>query len=146
MLTRFLFGMGIPFFFIPLGSLIMDGLEGEEITSAAGLSNFLRTLGGAVGTAVFVTIWSRRTTFHHARLTEVAIPGNPMYEQFMVQLGNGGMNAAQRFTLLDGMISQQAATQATLDVLYLTAIFFVGMIALTFFVKPVKGAAATGGH
>lgn len=146
MLTRFLFGMGIPFFFIPLGSLIMDGLEGEEITSAAGLSNFLRTLGGAIGTAVFVTIWSRRTTFHHARLTEVAIPGNPMYEQFMVQLGNGGMNAAQRFTLLDGLISQQAATQATLDVLYLTAVLFVGMIALTFFAKPVKGAAATGGH
>jgi DHA2 family multidrug resistance protein len=146
MLTRFLFGLGVPFFFIPLSSLIMDGLEGEEITSAAGLSNFLRTLGGAIGTAVFVTIWSRRTSFHHARLTEVAIPGNPMYEQFMAKLGSGGMNSSQRFTLLDGLISQQAATQATLDVLYLTAVLFVMMIALVFLAKPVKGATASGGH
>jgi hypothetical protein len=44
---RFVFGLGIPFFFIPLSALIMEGLEGEQITRAAGLSNFLRTLGGA---------------------------------------------------------------------------------------------------
>ena len=146
MLTRFLFGMGIPFFFIPLGSLIMHGLEGEEITHAAGLSNFLRTLGGAIGTAVFVTLWSRRTTFHHARMTETAIPGSPAYDAMMVQLGNGGMNESQRMTLMDGLISQQAATQATLDILYLSALLFVMMIGMVFLAKPVKGAAATGGH
>ena len=146
MLGRFLFGLGIPFFFIPLGSLIMDGLHGEELTHAAGLSNFLRTLGGAIGTAVFVTLWSRRIIFHHARLTETAIPGSPAYDQMMAQLGNAGMTNPQKLTLLDGLISQQAATQATLDVLYLTSVLFLIMIVFVFFAKPVKGATASGGH
>ena len=145
MLTRFFFGLGMPFFFVPLGSLIMQGLNGEEITRAAGFSNFLRTLGGAIGTAVFVTIWSRRTTFHHARLTETAVPGTPAYEQLMAQLGHAGMNAQQRFTLLDSLISQQAATQATIDVLHLTAILFGLMILMVFFAKPAKGVVASGG-
>lgn len=145
MLTRFFFGLGMPFFFVPLGSLIMQGLNGEEITRAAGFSNFLRTLGGAIGTAVFVTIWSRRTTFHHARLTETAVPGTPAYEQWMAQLGHAGMNAQQRFTLLDNLISQQAATQATIDVLHLTAVLFGLMILMVFFAKPAKGVVASGG-
>lgn len=145
MLTRFCFGLGMPFFFVPLGSLVMQGLNGEEITRAAGFSNFLRTLGGAIGTAVFVTIWSRRTTFHHARLTETAVPGTPAYEQWMAQLGHAGMNTQQRFTLLDNLISQQAATQATIDVLHLTAILFGLMILMVFFAKPAKGVVASGG-
>lgn len=146
MIGRFLFGMGIPFFFIPLDALIMEGLHGEELTHAAGLSNFLRTLGGAIGTAVFVTLWTRRTIFHHARLTENAIPGTPAYDQLMNQLGHAGMNSTQRYTLLDGLISQQAATQSTLDILYLTGVLFLVMIVFVFFAKPVKGATATGGH
>lgn len=146
MLTRFLFGMGVPFFFIPLGSLIMQGLEGEQITSAAGLSNFLRTLGGAMGTAAFVTLWSRRTSFHHARLTEVATPGNPAYEAMMTQVGQVGMSTTQKLTLLEGLISQQAATQATLDVLYLSAILFGLMVGVVFLAKPVKGATSGSGH
>ena len=146
MIGRFLFGLGIPFFFIPLGALIMEGLHGEELTHAAGLSNFLRTLGGAIGTAVFVTLWTRRTIFHHARLTENAVPGTPAYDQLMNQLGHAGMNSTQRYTLLDGLISQQAATQSTLDILYLTGVLFLVMIIFVFFAKPVKGASATGGH
>jgi DHA2 family multidrug resistance protein len=146
MLGRFLFGLGIPFFFIPLSSLMMQGLNGRELVSAAGLSNFLRTLGGAIGTAVFVTLWSRRISFHHARLGEDLHPGNPMYDQFMAQLANGGMPSGARYATLDGLISQQAATMATLDVLYLSAGLFVVMMFCVFFAKPVKGAAATAGH
>ena len=146
MLGRFLFGLGIPFFFIPLSSLMMQGLNGRELVSAAGLSNFLRTLGGAIGTAVFVTLWSRRISFHHARLGEDLHPGNPMYDQFMAQLANGGMPSSARYATLDGLISQQAATMATLDVLYLSAGLFVVMMFCVFFARPVKGAAATAGH
>nr|WP_246012026.1 DHA2 family efflux MFS transporter permease subunit [Hydromonas duriensis] len=146
MLGRFLFGLGIPFFFIPLSGIIMQGLEGEAITAAAGFSNFLRTLGGAIGTAVFVTLWSRRTTFHHARLVEDLHPGNPMYDQYMLQLTQRGLNEAQRYNALNGIVNQQAGTMATLDVLYLTAGLFVMLMFCVFLAKPVKGAVASGGH
>ena len=146
MLGRLLFGLGIPFFFIPLSSLMMQGLDGEQLVAASGLSNFLRTLGGAIGTAVFVTIWSRRTSFHHARLSENLHPGNPAYDQFISQLTNGGMSSGARYTTLDGMVSQQAASMATLDVLYLSAGLFVILMFCVFFAKPVKGAVAVVGH
>lgn len=146
MLGRFIFGLGIPFFFIPLSGIVMQGMEGEEITAAAGFSNFLRTLGGAIGTAVFVTVWSRRTTFHHARLTEELYPGNPIYDQFMATLAHTGMSQSQRLTALNGMVTQQAASKGTLDILYLSAGLFVILMFCVFFAKPVKGAAASGGH
>lgn len=146
MFGRFLFGLGIPFFFIPLSSLMMQGMDGEELVAAAGLSNFLRTLGGAIGTAVFVTLWSRRTSFHHARLTEDLYPGNPVYDSFMAQLTNGGMSSGARFTTIDGLVSQQAASMATLDVLYLSAGLFILMMLLVWVAKPVKGATGMAGH
>ena len=146
MFGRFLFGLGIPFFFIPLSSMILVGLEGPALTAATGLSNFLRTLGGAIGTAVFVTLWSRRTSFHHARLTEGLHPGNPAYDQFMIQLGSSGMSVSQRLTALERMVSQQAASMATLDILYLTTGLFVLMMFTVFLAKPVKGASAGAGH
>lgn len=143
---RFVFGLGIPFFFIPLSALIMEGLEGEEITRAAGLSNFLRTLGGAIGTAVFVTLWSRRTNFHHVRLVEQLHPGNPAYDTFMAQLNSTGLSEAARLTALNNMATSQAATMATVDVLYLSSGLFIVLMFCVFFAKPVKGASAAGGH
>lgn len=145
MFGRFLFGAGIPFFFIPLSGIVMDGMEGEEITAAAGFSNFLRTLGGAIGTAVFVTAWSRRITFHHARLTEDLYVGNPVYDQFMNQFP-ASTPMATRLAQLDGLVSQQAAAMGTLDILYMSAGLFILMMFAVFAAKPVKGAVATGGH
>jgi DHA2 family multidrug resistance protein len=146
MFGRFLFGLGIPFFFIPLSSLMMQGMEGDDLVNAAGLSNFLRTLGGAMGTAIFVTLWSRRTSFHHARLTEELYPGNPMYDQFMASANARGTSSAASYQMLEGLVSQQAATKGTLDVLYLSAGLFVIMMFCVFIAKPVKGAVAQAGH
>lgn len=146
MFGRFLFGLGIPFFFIPLSSLMMEGMNGQDLVNAAGLSNFLRTLGGAIGTAVFVTAWSRRITFHHARLTEDLYPGNPAYDQFMHTAQATGNSTAAAHQNLDGLISQQAATMGTLDILYMSAGLFVIMMFLVFLAKPVKGAVAQAGH
>ncbi|MGL4766891.1 MAG: DHA2 family efflux MFS transporter permease subunit [Formosimonas sp.] len=146
MLGRLLFGMGIPFFFIPLSSLMMQGFDGEQLIAASGLSNFLRTLGGAIGTAVFVTLWSRRTSFHHARLSEELYVGHPAYEQFIAQLAQKGVGSAPSHATLNGLVTQQAATMATLDVLYLSAGLFVLLMFCVFAAKPVKGAAAGAGH
>ena len=146
MFGRFLFGLGIPFFFIPLSSLMMQGMEGDDLVNAAGLSNFLRTLGGAMGTAIFVTLWSRRTSFHHARLTEELYPGNPTYDQFMASANASGTSSAASYQMLEGLVSQQAATKGTLDVLYLSAGLFVIMMFCVFIAKPVKGAVAQAGH
>ena len=50
-------GAGMPFFFIPLTTLALGAVREEEVASAAGVMNFLRTMAGAVGTAIVTTMW-----------------------------------------------------------------------------------------
>ena len=42
---------------IPLTTLALGAVKEDEVASAAGVMNFLRTMSGAVGTAVAMTIW-----------------------------------------------------------------------------------------
>ena len=39
----------VPFFFIPLSNIALGSVLQQEIASAAGLMNFLRTMAGAIG-------------------------------------------------------------------------------------------------
>ncbi len=46
-LPRLFQGIGVPLFFLPLNTIIMSGVGPAELASAAGLSNFIRTLSGS---------------------------------------------------------------------------------------------------
>ena len=50
-------GVGMPFFFIGLTTLAMSSVDPADTASAAGLMSFVRTLSGAVGTAIATTMW-----------------------------------------------------------------------------------------
>ena len=63
-------GGAMAFFFIPLTTLTLAGLPPERIPAAAGLSNFVRIMFGAMGTSIATTLWDNRATLHHARLVE----------------------------------------------------------------------------
>src|SRR4029453_2397058 len=56
-LPQLIQGAGMPFFFIPLTTLALGAGEEDERASAAGVMNFLRTMSGAVGTAIVTTMW-----------------------------------------------------------------------------------------
>ncbi len=67
---RFLQGLGIAFFFLPLNQILLSGIPPSDLASASGLSNFVRTMSGSIATAMTVFMWNRRTDYHHAVLTE----------------------------------------------------------------------------
>src|SRR3546814_13340435 len=47
----------MPFFFVGLTALALSSVPAQHQTSAAGLMSFLRTLCGAIGTAIATTAW-----------------------------------------------------------------------------------------
>ena len=49
-----------------INQIILSGVKPEHIASAAGISNFCRTISASFSTAVTVTIWQHRGDFHHA--------------------------------------------------------------------------------
>jgi MFS transporter, DHA2 family, multidrug resistance protein len=58
---RFLQGLGVAFFFLPLNQILLSGVPPSDLASASGLSNFVRTMSGSIATAVTVWTWNRRT-------------------------------------------------------------------------------------
>ncbi|AZR94492.1 multidrug resistance protein B [Bordetella trematum] len=138
-------GAAMAMFFVPLTSITLSGLEPGRIPAASGLSNFLRLTAGAFGTSIATTAWDDRATLHHARLTEVAQPGQQAFDQTMGALQNGlSLTHEQSLHIVDGMIGTQAHTMAAVDVFYASGVIFVLLIVTVWFARPKSSRKKPG--
>jgi MFS transporter, DHA2 family, multidrug resistance protein len=55
-LPQILQGFAVPFFFIPLSNITLNSVSTAQMASAAGLMDFLRTMAGAIGASIAITI------------------------------------------------------------------------------------------
>jgi len=146
-LPRFVMGVGIACFFIPLNQLYLSGLGGDQVASASGLANFCRTLGSSVSTAATVTLWQHRGDYHHAVLTEHVTPAAAPATGFLQQLAHGGFSPTQALSVVDGLITREALTLAVNDVYLVCAVMFVALIPLLWLARPPFGnASGAAGH
>ncbi|WP_116141543.1 DHA2 family efflux MFS transporter permease subunit [Trinickia diaoshuihuensis] len=145
-------GIAMAGFFIPLVSITLSGLPGNRIAAASGLSNFVRIMCGGIGTSIFTTAWDHRTSFHHAQLTERASSFDPTFGQSMTQLGALGLDNAQRYSMFDRLVTQQAAQLGVNDLFYISSVIFIVLIALIWITRPERSgggdssAAASAAH
>jgi MFS transporter, DHA2 family, multidrug resistance protein len=150
MLPTVIQGAGMAAFFIPLVSISLSGLAHDRIPAASGLFNFARITAGAFGTSITTTVWDRRATLHHAQLVEQLTPGNPVAAQALDNLHAGGMGTGQSYQLLNRLVDSQAFMLSANDIFYVSALAFLGLIALIWFARPVRSAggaaAASGAH
>ncbi len=137
---RLIMGIGIPLFFIPLNQIYLSGLPPEQIASASGLANFFRTLGASVSTAITVTLWQHRTESHHASLTESITAAAPATTQFLQQLKGAGLASKQGLSVVEQLLSKEAATLAVNDVFWACSITFILLIPVLWFARPPFGS------
>ncbi len=142
-LPRFVMGIGIACFFIPLNQMYLSGLPADQVASASGVANFCRTLGSSISTAATVTLWQHRGDYHHAVLTEHVTPAAPAATNFLQQLQHGGFSHEQSLGMVDQLITREALTLAVNDVYIVCAVMFLAMIPLLWFARPPFGN--TGG-
>ncbi len=145
-LPRLVQGIGVACFFVPMTTITLSSIPDERLASASGLSNFLRTLSGAIGTAVSSTFWENDAIYHHARLAEsvsVYAQNTTDYQGALAQLGVVGQTANAQ---LNQIVTQQGFMMATNDFFHLSAIVFVALAALVWITKPKKGAGPAMGH
>jgi DHA2 family multidrug resistance protein len=138
-LPRFLMGIGIPCFFIPLNQVILSGLKPHEIASASGLSNFFRTIAASISTAVTVTMWQHRGDFHHATLAEHITAASPSTQQFVDGLRTLGTAGNAPWAMIENIVNREAFTLAVNDVFLLYAALFVVMIPVVWLARPPFG-------
>lgn len=133
---------GIPMglFFIPLTSILLSGLPPERIPSATGVANFCRILLGGFGSSIATTIWDRRSSLHHAQLTEAANIYNPIFNQSVENAQTLGISADQAHALIERNIVVQAGMLGANDIFYASSILFFVLIGFIWMARPVKSS------
>lgn len=142
-LPQFVQGFGMPLFFIPVTTIALGAVRPEEIASAAGLMSFLRTLSGAVGTSLLMTVWDNGNTAARSALVSVLNTGDTV-----AALSNSGMGPGQIARTIEQLVSQQSLMVSSLHVFLASAcVFFLSALIIWLAPRPKqRGGAPTAGH
>lgn len=143
-------GIGIAFMFMPLTTIFLSNLHGQEIADASGLTTFLRVLGGSFASSLTTWMWTRRADFHHANLTEHVSNYNPAAVDYIQRMGG---ETQTTFAAVDRIITVQAYMNSTIDYFYLLGWIFFALIVVVWFAKGPfiksggpSAAAASAAH
>jgi MFS transporter, DHA2 family, multidrug resistance protein len=143
-------GAAVSCFFIPLVGLALGGLRQEQIAAGSGLNNFLRIMAGGFATSLATTLWENRAALHHARLVEHLTPADLERTGVFELLGRLGLQASERYAVLERMVNQQAFTLSALDLFYASALLLVLLVPFLWIARPPRrgddAASAAGAH
>lgn len=131
-------GLGLPFFFVTITSLSMSQMAPEEIASASGLANFIRTTSTAFATSLVTTYWSNDAVRSRVELTGVL----HQPETVTGALQSGGFTQPQALSTLSDLVQSQAVMLATNHV-FLTLGTIFGLSALAIWLAPKPAGQLT---
>jgi EmrB/QacA subfamily drug resistance transporter len=113
-------GLAMGLITMPAMTVAMNTLPGPLIARGSSLTNVLRQLFGAFGTAIFVTLLQSRQTYHQAMLSQTVTPDLPGarltlagVQQYLVQ--HGATLAQAKAAGVMALYEQMAMTAAVLS-------------------------------
>ena len=130
-LPQLAMGIGIPLFFVPLMTISMTSVTPQETAAASGLINFLRTIAGAIATAVTVSAWSTDAASSRSDL----VGRLNVSHDLMTRLEDRGLGVNQALHSLDGLVESQSIMLAT-NHMFLLLGAVVGITALGVWLMP----------
>ncbi len=128
--SRFLLGCALVFFITPLFALNIQDIPNESLASGTGMFHFVRAMMGGIGTAVFTTVWVRRTEYHHQVLGESITPFAPQANLYFDKLNELGFKGSQALEIVNTTVNNQAAVLAMNDCFYLMGWIFLSLMIL----------------
>ena len=132
-------GFAMPFFFIPTNQIALSAVPPQEMASAAGLSNFLRTTSAAFATSIVTTLWDNTSTKNHALLA-----GRLNTDATVNSMTSAGMSHAQAVGQIDYLTTSQSVMLSTDHMFVLTSLVFV-VAAMAVWASPKPNIAGMGG-
>lgn len=128
-------GFAMSIFFVPLLTIMLDGIPPEQVPSASGISNFARITAGSFAASIVTTYWDRREALHQTRLTEVGTDLSPLYRGATEQLQSYGMSPLQAAGSVMRQIINQAYLLSSLEIFWICSWMAVAMIAVVWFCR-----------
>ena len=134
-------GISIPLILIPLMDMSVSSLPAKDTAAGAGQFNFIRTLSGAIATAVVVAIWEDAIKFNKAVLA-----GTLQHGQDMLNLmQSSGFSEGRARGLFDMVVLQQAAQLGTNNAfLEIGVVLLITAAAVWIAPKPPRHANGNG--
>ena len=126
-------GFGVPMFFIPLSNLALASVLPQEIASAAGLMSFLRTIAGAIGASVSITLWNDNIAVARSEIVSRLHP-----EQTLQQLNNAGFSPSMATQVISDLVNKEAVTVAVDHVFMIFVLLFILAAALVWLAPQPK--------
>ena len=130
----------MPFFFIPLTALALGAVKEDEVASAAGVMNFLRTMAGAVGTAIVTTMWYDGAQGIRAQLSGVMNGADATMQSLQAR----GYTVEQSRQVVSQLVDGQAMALSTGSVFVTAAITFAAAATIVWLAPRPKHAVAAG--
>jgi len=142
--TRVVMGIGLGMVVVPLLSLSFSSIEKEDMGNATSVYTTLRTISLSFGTALVVTLFSRRCQFHQARLVEDLNPFDPRFQLALQKIAPvlKAKTGAATDMAVKGAIYQQLMKEAALasfvDTFFVSAFIVACVLPLVLFLKRPK--------
>jgi len=133
-------GFALPFFFVATTSLTLSSVLPQETASAAGLSNFLRTLSAAFATSLMSTLWTDTASAKRAGLVGRL---NDMPGAISTLTGHG-LSVEQATGQIDRLVEVQSVMLATNQMFLIAAVILV-IAGLVVWLAPRPARVASGG-
>lgn len=132
-------GLGMAFFILPLSIISIGAVDEDEIATATGIQNFVRTLFIGISTATALTIWG--DTRQEAR-SELASKLQP--DSTMGTLTDAGFTTEQARGIISNLVEREAVVMAVDHVFLISAAVFFICAAVVWLAPRPKGV--TGMH
>lgn len=139
-------GLGLSLLFIPITTLALSTLRGQQIGQGASFTGMMRQLGGSFGIAVITTFMANRNVLYKSNVAAKLDVNSLDVQQRIMGLKqsfiakgmtpDAALNAAYR--ILDLSATKQAAVLSYMDVFLYIGIMFLICIPFILFVKQRK--------
>ncbi|MBE8714993.1 DHA2 family efflux MFS transporter permease subunit [Sphingobacterium hungaricum] len=142
-------GMGLGLLFIPITSLSLSTLKGQEIGQGAAFTGMMRQLGGSFGIAAITTFIANRTMLFRNDLVGKLDVNSLDVQQRVAALKAGFMAKGMTpdvalqsaYKSLDYAVTKQATVLSYMDVFLYLGLVFLVCIPFVLLVREKKGGA-----
>ena len=149
-IPNILFGIGMTIAMIPLVSFSCLTVPPNEMSNASGLQNFIKTIGGAIGTSLVATFISRFSQIHQFMLVKNLTESNSVYlERLSAYAANFAQSTDLNTANLMGQkiiydeLIRQSRLWAYIDSFRIYAVLGLAIIILIFLMKTNKNKELT---
>lgn len=146
MYSRFLFGIGIAFFMIPMISMPALALprNQDELSNGLGIFHFIRGVSGGIGISTYQTMFERRTIHQHFNIIEHVNNYRLESREYLENIHSYGFNGKSLIEVANNLVDEQAAAIALDEVSMAITWVCLALCIIVLFAKKEKPAEGAG--